>query len=280
MLADIVYPLGGIMRRFHCALLAAVAVFGFASVASAADLPVKAPAYKAPVVVPYNWTGFYIGGSAGYAWMNSTDEITVAPPTSLISSGSVPSSVSLDPNGFIGGAQVGYNWQAPGTMWVYGIEGDISWANLDKTVSAPGGPDTTGVRVITAQQKLDSLGTLRGRLGWTPADRVLLFVTGGLAVGHGSLSTALTRLPPSAGCVGGANNCAQGSVSDTKAGWTIGGGLEWAFANNWSVKAEYLYFDIGSLSHTMTDPNFPAIIFNASADFKGSIARAGVNYHF
>jgi outer membrane immunogenic protein len=255
----------------------AIAAFGLASPANAADLRAKAPVYKAPIaIVAYNWTGFHVGGHAGYTWMNSTDEITAVAGNALgfINGGDVASSIPLNPNGFIGGAQIGYNWQPLGSQFVYGFEADISWTDLDKTVSAPGPTDAS--RIMTANQKMDWFGTVRGRLGYTPMDRLLAYATGGLAFGHGSLSTALTR---DTGC-GGLNNCQQGSTSGTKAGWTAGGGLEWAFANNWSAKAEYLYFDLGSLSHQMTDPFFPATIFNASAKFRGSIARVGLNYQF
>jgi outer membrane immunogenic protein len=186
----------------------------------------------------------------------------------------------LNSTGFIGGGQAGYNWQA-GPMWVIGVETDISGTTLNRTVSVPGLGDPS--RIVTASEKLDWFGTVRGRIGVTPTDRALLYVTGGLAYGHANLSTALTRpgfspgAPPD-GC-GGFNNCQSGSVSDTRIGWTVGGGLEWAFARNWSLKGEYLYYDLGTLSHAMTDPFFPAI-FNASAGLKGSIARAGLNYKF
>ncbi len=259
------------MMRLATALLATAAL-GVAFSASAADVPVRAPVYKAPApVVAYNWSGFYIGGHAGYGWMDSTDRLSDVTGATLVASGAIASSIPLDPKGFVGGGQIGYNWQiAP--MWVFGLEADISWTDFDETASLPGPADPS--RIVTAHQKLDWFGTVRGRLGVTPTDRWLAYVTGGFAYGRGSLSTALTR---TTGCAG-ANNCQQGSVSDTLTGWTVGGGLEWALANNWSVKAEYLYFDLGSLSHLMTDPFFPLTTFRASTDFKGHIIRAGINY--
>lgn len=247
----------------------------------AADLPVKAPVYKAPVAIPFTWTGFYVGANAGYGWVTSSDVITRANAAAAgwLIPQEIASPLSFNPSGFVGGVQAGYNWQvAP--HWVIGAETDIAWTDFDKTTVATGTVDTT--RIMTAHEKLDWLGTLRGRVGFTPANRFLAYVTGGLAYGHATLSTALTRqgdpsTPPN-GC-GGFDNCQSGSVSDTKIGWTIGGGVEWAFESNWSVKAEYLYFDLGSISHLMTDPVF-APVYNASADLKGSIVRAGLNYHF
>ena len=246
-----------------------------AAPAIAADMrmPVKAPT---PVAAIYNWTGFYIGGHAGYGWMDSTDHLRDVTGNAFVAGGDIASSIPLDPKGFIGGGQIGYNWQVS-PMWVIGLEADISWTDLDETASRPGPTDPS--RIITAHQKLEWFGTVRGRLGVTPADRWLAYVTGGLAYGRGSLSTALTRIIGN-GCVGGANNCQQGSVSDTLIGWTVGGGLEWAFANSWTVRAEYLYFDLGNLSHPMTDPFFPLTTFSASTDFKGSIVRVGINYRF
>jgi outer membrane immunogenic protein len=98
----------------------------------------------------------------------------------------------------------------------------------------------------------------------------------GACYGHGSLSTALTR---TSGCPG--NNCESGSVSDTRAGWTAGGGLDWAITGNWIGRFEYLYFDLGNLSHLMTDPR-PAFtsVFDASANLKGSLALASLIYKF
>jgi len=235
--------------------------------------------------VAYNWTGFYVGGNAGYAWTKSTDTVTGVSGSApgLITSGSVASSLALDPKGFIGGGQIGYNWQ-PSTMWVFGLETDLQWADLKSTVALPGATDAS--RIMTANEKLNWFGTVRARVGVTPWDRALIYVTGGLAYGHVNLSTALTRVSLVTGantCVlpgGGANNCENGSAADTRVGWTVGGGLEWALSGNWSLKAEYLYYDLGNISHSMTDPNFPGTVFNASAGLKGSIARAGLNYRF
>ena len=245
--------------------------------AYAADLQPSIPAYKAPVAAPaYNWTGLYVGANAGYAWMDSTDTIVGAdaPSATFLANTGTGTPLPLSSSGFLAGGQLGYNWQI-GSGWVVGIETDIQWANLNSTTSLASALEPA--RVMTANEKLDLFGTLRGRVGVLATDQFLAYVTGGLAYGHASLSTALTN---TTGCVlggGGANNCEQGSVSATLIGWTAGGGVEWAFATRWSAKAEYLYYDLGTLTHTMTDPNFP-FVFNASADVKGNVVRAGINF--
>src|SRR3954471_21679473 len=178
---------GRTMKTFIVTTAVALAAV---SSAAAADLPVKAPR-MAPAPVAYDWTGWYIGANAGYAWTQSTDTVTAvdgAAPN-LINSGQVASSLPLDPRGFIGGGQFGYNWQ-PSTMWVVGFETDLQWADLKSTVALPG---TDASRIMTATEKLDWFGTARLRAGIAPWDRALIYVTGGLAYGHVSLSTALTR---------------------------------------------------------------------------------------
>jgi outer membrane immunogenic protein len=259
---------------------AAIVVMAMAGSAHGADMAAPVPVYKAPPVAPaYGWTGFYIGGNAGYSWMNSTDTVTAtnAAGLSFTSDAEIATSLPVNPKGFIGGGQIGYNWQINPT-WVLGFETDFSGADVRGTASLPGPTDPS--RIMTASEKLDWLGTVRARVGVTPWDRTLVYATGGLAYGHASLSTALSRpgWGSATGC-GGLNNCQNGSVSATNAGWTVGGGVEWAFFNNWSLKAEYLYYDLGTISHGMTDPFFPAT-YNASADVKGSIVRGGLNYKF
>jgi opacity protein-like surface antigen len=179
----------------------------------------------------------------------------------------------LDPKGFLGGGQAGFNWQFS-PLLVAGLEADISWTDLNKTVVSPGTQDAT--RIIMVQENADWLGTVRGRLGVTPTDRVLAYVTGGLGIGHGSLSTALTR---TTGCAG--NNCQQGSVTATNLGWTAGTGVEWAFASNWSAKLEYLHYDLDTMSHLMTDPRpGNTAVWISAAELKGDIIRGGVNFRF
>jgi outer membrane immunogenic protein len=263
------------MRHLVVAGMALAAII--AGPAAAADMAARAPAapaYKAPPPVAlYNWSGFYVGGHVGYSWMDSTDQIVGfdGPSAAFLAANRVTTSIPLRPKGAIGGVQAGFNWQAPGSIWVWGLEADISGTGLRDTgtldLFASGRP-------MTASEKLDWFGTVRGRVGVAPWDRGLVYVTGGLAYGHVSLSTAMSNINSCAG-----NNCQSGSTGPTKAGWTAGAGAEWAFFDNWSLKVEYLYFNLGSVSHFMTDPNF-VFVFDASATIKGSIARVGLNYRF
>ena len=163
---------------------------------------------------------------------------------------------NLDPNrnGFIGGGQVGFNWQF--NNWVTGIEADIQGlanngkANRPFVGPVPGFPAEQYVGIQSAQAEVNWLGTLRGRFGGLINPSSLIYVTGGLAYGgvkaggavaaqeNDTIGAAFAYLPS----VGGAIN------SQIRAGWTLGGGWEWMFAPHWSVKAEYLYYDLGTVS--------------------------------
>jgi outer membrane immunogenic protein len=116
---------------------------------------------------------------------------------------------------------------------------------------------------LTGSQSLDTFGTVRGRLGFTPFDRSLVYFTGGAAYGHASSSMAIVQADTGGGLLPNTFNSSFGSASRTLVGWTIGGGWEWAFASNWSFKAEYLYYDLGNL-------NFTA---NSITGISGSAAR-------
>src|SRR5262249_22783585 len=124
---------------------------------------------------------------------------------------------------------------------------------------------------------------LRGRLGWTPSAPLLLYATWGLAYGHTSTSVSFAEI---ASLFSGFNANAAASVDAWRTGWTVGGGFEWMFAPQWSVKAEYLYYDLGTVTvnNTITafsgsTPFFGATIAS-EANYRGSIARGGINYHF
>ncbi len=222
------------MRRLGVALLSATFASLFGATAFAADLPVKAPP-AAPRPVLYNWTGFYIGINGGGGWGRSD------------SSGPVFATAgSFNTSGGLAGGTLGYNWQTG--IWVLGLETDIDWSNIKG--SAPCG-------VTTCRTTNDFLGTFRGRLGISspPWDRVLFYVTGGLA--YGNIRSSVDFF------TGGSNT--------TKAGWTLGGGVEFAIAGPWTAKVEYLFADLGRNSIDALGDN---------ARFNANIVRAGINYRF
>jgi outer membrane immunogenic protein len=266
--------------------------------AFAADLPArtytKAPAYVDP---GYNWSGFYIGGNAGYSWgrastdgnlsgSQSVSQFRSAGPDLLpgfpvvTALASVPLAGRANVNGFIGGGQAGYNWQR-GT-WLFGLEGDIQGSDergSSDVCTVAGCP--AGTAVFTANYKLDWFGTARGRVGFLPTDRVLLYATGGLAYGQFSASSPLVPV----------------SWGATRAGWTVGAGAEAAIDQHWSVKLEYLYMDLGdvgsssaSATTTTNALNTPRPGFNTvttttlasafSSRFTDNLVRVGLNYRF
>lgn len=203
------------MRRLFGLSLSLLGIAFFTHTANAADLR---PAYKAPpapVMAAFNWSGFYAGIHGGWA-------------TGDMDSSTLGGSADID-GGFFGG-QIGWNWQAAGSPWVWGVEVDSAWADIGDSVTATVAPFTG-----TVSSDLDYFGTARLRLGYA-WDRVLWYVTGGVAWAHNELSGTLTG-----------PGLALGASSDnTHVGWTIGGGVEWAFADPWSVKLEYLFMDFGS----------------------------------
>lgn len=202
-----------------------------------------APAYKAPTpqIAAYNWSGFYAGVHGGYAW-------GTAASTSL--------GGEVDTNGFFGGGQAGFNWQAQGSPVVFGIEVDSAFANIEGGVSATIAPVTT-----TFSSEIDYLGTARVRLGYA-WDRVLGYVTGGVAWANNEVT--FSAFGPFASM----------SISDDQnhLGWTIGGGFEWALADAWTAKVEYLYIDLGSEQYF--DPG------GFDGELTAHTVKLGLNYRF
>ena len=268
--------------------LLAIAAVACAGAASAADLAPRTYA-KAPVPSPiYSWTGFYVGGSVGGGWQDATSTYTgVNNPFAVglfddaIRDGALPSRTTQRGAGFVGGAQLGYNVQSGNV--VYGIEADAMWLNVRGTSTVSTNVAALFYPPITTvtEAKTDWLATLRGRLGILAAPQTLLYATGGLAVGGVRGSTTITPTP----CATNAF-CSAGSASDTRWGWTVGGGLEQAFGSQWSVKLEYLYYDLGTFSYTANEISPTFLAFQGNPNVKidtnvtGHIARIGVNYRF
>jgi outer membrane immunogenic protein len=263
----------------------AAALFGAATIALAAggafaaDLPSRKGA-PAPVYLPpaFTWTGFYAGLNAGYAFSGSNDVATTGTPgfLALVPGRIAPNSLKAGGDGFIGGGQIGYNIQYG--QFVYGLETDIQFADTKKKTTFIGNPVLGTQLATSAESEMRYFGTLRARLGFTPMDRLLVYATGGLA--YGSVKTNLA-----VNGVQAPGLAWSGSKSDTRVGWTLGAGAEYALTNNWSIKGEYLYYDLGKKTVT-TVPNaaaaaaVPGVAYVGKSETTGHIARAGVNYKF
>jgi outer membrane immunogenic protein len=248
------------MRLKQYLLASAVCVLPFA--ASAADLPVKAPV-RVVQPVPFTWTGFYVGGSLG-----------------LISQGTVGTDLDNDPRlgqtapgstygitgspGAIFGVNAGYNYQMGAV--VLGIEADIAGSTLDNTVNQSVFSNGEGDSCRWGfRSRLSALGTVRGRIGYA-FDRALLYATGGLAFGRVHNSATNDSGEPGQ----------QYDSTKWKTGWTAGGGLEYAVTNNWTVRVEGLYVDLG----TTTVANAPNSGCRFAFKNTYTLARLGMNYKF
>jgi outer membrane immunogenic protein len=238
-------------------LTTSMALISGAAVAADMRMPVKAP----PVASPFSWTGCYIGGHVGGVWGDIDQTVSVPGVVAIESSGRDGS--------ILAGAQAGCNWQGT-PNWVFGVEGDISWLDLKRSHNftfTSSGEDTAGSQTT----KLRWLTTVRARLGYA-WDRSLLYVTGGLAGGDVKSSVSAVFL--------GGPGVYAGSTSDTRWGWTIGAGYEYAFSRAISAKFEYLHFDLSDLSYPVLlvggSSSLPAT-WTANAKVSGDLVRFGLN---
>jgi len=280
----------------HCSktiLAAAISAIVITHVASAADMPVKAPPVPVPPAI--SWTGFYVGANVGGGWGNHDVSYGLNDPlmTAIIPAGIPPS--SFNTSGAIGGLQLGYNWQF-NRNWLLGFETDFNWSNIKGSGSSPA-VLTVGTALpftANAEEKIKWFGTVRARLGYLPTDNLLVYATGGFAYGRVEHSSNLfnnsalafgTAVPPFGVTCFAGTACWAGSSNDNATGWTVGGGIEYAIWQRWTVKAEYLYVSLsqspviasavvvgGGLLPSSITANFDRTNFN--------VARVGVNYRF
>jgi outer membrane immunogenic protein len=203
------------MKKLALAVLLATTAF---TPVLAADL--GRPVYKAPVAVvaPYTtWNGFYIGANVGYGWGKTSAADAIGPLG------------AVDPSGFAGGGQIGYNWQVS-PNWVLGVEADVQGADISDSNALY---DT----------RTNLYGTVRGRLGYA-VNNVLLYGTGGYAWGRNRL------------------NAPGGIGHATHSGYAVGGGIEYAFSPGWSTKLEYLYVDLGREDYNLAIPTTAKVDFH------------------
>jgi len=236
----------------------------------------------APAPLPecdFSWTGFYFGGNAGYGWGNADTDFVPLPDAATFFS-LEPRSLSPDPDGFIGGGQVGYNYQF-NKWFVLGIEADFQGTDIeghDSTspiIDITGAPNAPG-SFLFAHERMQWFGTARGRIGIAPICRLLIYGTGGFAYGNVDYS-ANTNF----------NNgiTYPTRFTETETGWTAGGGLEYALTNHWTVRAEYLHYDLGDEHSTQNQllggvPQGPPFFVRYNFETSGDIVRAGFNFKF
>ncbi len=231
----------GTKRLGLAALFAVAGITMGTGIASAADIP--RPVYKAPpagvVQAPmYDWTGFYIGGHVGYGWADKTWQ-----------DGFGLASVSHQADGILGGFQGGANYQIG--QFVLGVEGDWSWSGIKGGTSALASTFNTNV---------DWTATLTGRVGLA-FDRLLVYGKGGAAWAHDRFSTNFYTFPGT-------------EVTDTRLGWTVGVGVEYAFAPQWTTKLEYNYMDFGRQNVSFSPGT------STSIDQQIHAVKFGINYKF
>jgi outer membrane immunogenic protein len=228
-------------------IVATVALFSSMS-AYAADLPPapaplpRAPVAYVPVVQVYNWNGFYVGVNGGYGWANAKwTPIGGAANT-------------VNPNGGVAGGTVGFNYQM--NQFVFGVEGDWDWSGIT-------GSSSTAICNATGECQTGNkwLSTLRGRAGFA-MDRALFYLTAGGVFANVQTVTANTN-----------------TATHTQAGWAAGLGVEYAFAENWTAKFEYLYANIGSITVTC-QPGTACAGLPIAVSLTENLLRAGINYKF
>jgi outer membrane immunogenic protein len=220
--------------------------------ADAADLSARAPLYKAPPPVAYSWTGFYVGAHVGAGWSNndwkSVDSLGIAPFRLGSGSGS----------GFLGGAQVGVNYQVDTV--VAGLEADVSWAAVSGDACELFGG------TINCNSRADRFGTVTGRLG-VAADRALLYFKGGAAWIHDTHILTLLTAP-------------EATVSAIRWGWTAGAGIEYALTRNWSAKLEYDFMDFGTKRAVFDPLGGGLVTFTTDIKERFQTVKFGLNYKF
>lgn len=280
-------------------IAAAVAVLGATS-AQAADIAAR-PFTKTPAS---SWSGFYVGGNLGASFSDAKPSNSIAcgalgvadyicstaDPASQANAPALVNSLvgSSSNSNIIGGAHAGYNQQAG--LIVYGGEIDVGYFNFGTSQLGRGVFPATGGNgaalngdsfIAATSVTSDLLVTLRGRLGYLISPNLLGYATGGLAVGRVKTANSYVDNHNHGNPVGGNG---FGERTETKVGWTVGAGLEYAFARNWSVRVEYMYLDLGnsSVNTLITNPTHVGeqTPFNTSVDLTAHLVRAGVSYKF
>lgn len=235
------------MRHLIIATVSATVLASGSAFAADLRVPVRAPTPAA--VVAYNWSGFYIGAHGGGAW-GDKEWLFTGPLTTT----------DHRVKGAFAGGQIGYNWQFG--SWVFGLEGEGSWADLTGSSTCPN-------PAAVCESEVRWLASATGRLGYA-IDNWLLYVKGGWA---GAGDRYFVRFPATP-----ALDERSGNIS--RSGWTVGGGVEVGFAQNWSAKVEYMYADLGRETFDFTRIATGAFVETAQVDQTIHTVKFGINYHF
>ena len=250
------------MKNFRVCLLASVSSAALVGSAAAADMPTKAPPPAPPPVM--SWTGPYIGINLGAAWNNAKFSdignvgagLRYAFPVSIADPFWSPKDAR-----FTVGGQAGYNYQVGN--FVLGVEGDVNWVDgkSSTTIVLPlaGSP-------VSATSDMDWMATIRGRVGLA-FSQVLVYGTGGVAFARFSDAWGFAT-----------RGAHEFSNSETRTGWVGGGGIEYMFARNWTVKVEGLYADFGSTDVTVLNPGGETGPYTSRFKHTVTTARAGLNW--
>jgi outer membrane immunogenic protein len=291
-------------------LLAGIALVALAAPAAAADMPLKAPA---PVAIDI-WTGGYVGANVGYDWGSDRVDSVGSPGNcsstglgctggttpnyfSGISAQAATFNANVSHSGLIYGGQAGHNWLVHNLFWtsdgVLGVEVDFqgksdSHSNTYTSTYPTAFPGLVPLnQTATLNEKINTLGTLRGRMGLLWGPNTLVYLTGGLAFASASATATYAQNVTAAGL---GPYSATGSVSTELFGPVVGAGVEWKWTANWSVKAEYLYADLGGMNFNTNALQsgfsgaggglYSQANVNVQTHVRDNIARVGFNYRF
>jgi outer membrane immunogenic protein len=235
-------------------LLSTVAIAALAGQAFAADLPSRkeAPVYVAPAPI-FSWTGFYVGADIGGAWGNANLWVPGAFGNSF--------SHNTQNNGVIGGGFVGYNYQV--NNFVLGLQGEFDGlSNSKNRYTSPLGYYQD---VYQTQASQNWIASIDGRLGYA-FDRTLIYAVGGVA--WSDQSASLTNLSTGYGV----------SRSNTRTGYDVGGGVEYAFTNNWTGRIEYRYYNFGNSNTVWNDGVLNGAFYRTT--LTNNVVRVGLAYKF
>ena len=257
------------MRKHSLSLLAAVAVGLTASMASAADLPRKAPVYVPPAPPPITWTGCYIGGNIGWIGGRVSSDFNGG---DSIFSNNFNDNHSTN-SGFAGGGQIGCDYQWPGTGWVIGFRNMFDGTSLRRDRNFgfvdPSDPDFGNFQLHT---RLNWFDTLTGRVGYSFAPGWLLYGQGGGAWANAEANLTVSNA---------VTTFASSGQSRTRSGWTAGGGVEWMFAPHWSAFLEGNYMDLGHKNVNLINSDPTGVCglgCNFNPKFTATTVLVGVNW--